>query len=239
MSERATEIERPDEVASTAEREITATTNVTLHAQSRMEAQRLGMNEGDWDRLLYQIRPLQKHHRYTYEHSLRVGLYAAGLAQLRGVDARLALYGGTAHDIGKLDVPAEVLDANPFTEQHRRQCCIHPVTGWQRLSGEFLASALVSGFHHRFQSRSYGLSDGAAAASAPPALVHKAIEAAEVVAMADFYDAVTTRRNSRGLVTDPDDATQVTAVMNDHFSDPTGCAWLLANDLRDADFADT
>lgn len=199
-----------------------------LEAQARIAAREAGVADYTWNRFLYNLAPLREHNLVMYAHSLRVGLYAYGLAaEEHQEDLRLPLLGGCGHDLGKCRVPNEILDktaplsAGEFEVIHR-----HPEDGYLMLRDEFPFAAMVAGLHHKFTPKAYGID----LADAPPWLhaahAHKIIEATMLVMICDFYDAMTTRKNSATVV-DAEDHEAVALFMKQMFPDfAPRCEWL-------------
>jgi len=143
--------------------------------------------------LLRTVAPLGEHNFEMYEHSLRVCLLATSLAAHansvlgdRCIDLHLAFLGGAWHDIGKLDVPNSVLRAKDFGTKERRAVRRHVSTGFARvaLAGYYHVAEVV-GLHHAFQADPYGLD--------PRFCSPVVVGTAKVVAVCDFFDALTTR----------------------------------------------
>lgn len=146
------------------------------------------------------LEDLDKHDPPSHLHSMRVGLYSESIARyLPRVDPRALLYAGLLHDIGKVAVPVEVLrKAGSLTEADFDAIASHPLAGYSALQGILDYTAQIIVQHHRFQERSYPVTLPAPLVTFPQN-VRKQIEyAAQLLSMADFYDAVTTRDNARG-----------------------------------------
>lgn len=206
-----------------------------LEALVRAEAESLGISTSAFSSLLAHLSVLAEHSPAMYAHSLRVGLYAARVAvRVGGVSPRLALMGGCAHDAGKHAVPVSVLEAEVFGAAERAAVSVHPQAGFDLLSSSHLFSALVAGLHHSFQSSPYGIDlDASVPFQLSPEQRQVVLAAAELVSVCDFFDALTTRRNDRGLVSDPSDRSAVASVMAEHF--PSHPLWVAA--LLDLDLA--
>jgi putative two-component system response regulator len=140
-------------------------------------------------------RALEAKDSYTRGHSIRVSRYAVGTARGLGfaggtVDAiRL---GGELHDIGKIGTREAVLHKpGSLTAEEFRQITEHPLLGERMLSplAQELPEVLrIVRFHHeRLDGR--GFPDGLRGEKIP-------IEA-RIVAVADTFDAITTRRPYR------------------------------------------
>src|SRR6266545_6128298 len=140
-------------------------------------------------------RALEAKDSYTRGHSIRVSQYAVGTAQRLGFDGpsldgiRL---GGELHDIGKIGTREAVLHKpGTLTDEEFRQITEHPVLGERMLlplareSPDVLR--IVRSHHERLDGR--GFPDGLRGEMIP-------IEA-RIVAVADSFDALTTRRPYR------------------------------------------
>jgi HD-GYP domain-containing protein (c-di-GMP phosphodiesterase class II) len=140
-------------------------------------------------------RALEAKDAYTRGHSIRVSRYAVGTARRLGfgegsVDSiRL---GGELHDIGKIGTRESVLHKpGSLTAEEFRQITEHPLLGERMLSPlarELPEVLRIVRFHHeRLDGR--GFPDGLRGERIP-------IEA-RIVAVADTFDAITTRRPYR------------------------------------------
>jgi putative nucleotidyltransferase with HDIG domain len=131
----------------------------------------------------------------TAAHNWRVTLYAQALAEAmelpRG-DVERIMLAAVLHDIGKIDVPSEIL-AKPgrLTEPEYSVIKTHTVLGHERLvrMGETdpLILALVRSHHERMDGSGYP--DGLRGEAIPPA--------ARMFAVIDTFDALTSRRPYR------------------------------------------
>jgi hypothetical protein len=159
-----------------------------------LRAHEYGVPSDDWKSLLRYLAPLRDHSAETFAHSMRVGLYAGGLATAEGHNASFALGGGCAHDIGKLTVSNNVLHAAPFTDTEFVAIQSHPEAGFALLNDEHPLLALVAGLHHQFQSRAYGIGlDHPALNTLPDLARSHVIECVGIVATCDCCDAAMTR----------------------------------------------
>jgi putative two-component system response regulator len=140
-------------------------------------------------------RALEAKDAYTRGHSIRVSRYAvATAARLGFVDARLAgiRLGGELHDIGKIGTREAVLHKpGSLTAEEFSQICEHPTLGEKMLSPLAHESPdvlrIVRSHHERLDGA--GFPDGLRGENIP-------IEA-RIVAVADAFDAMTTRRPYR------------------------------------------
>src|SRR3954466_3087281 len=148
-------------------------------------------------------RALEAKDAYTRGHSIRVSQYAVGTAarlgfQGAGLDGiRL---GGELHDIGKIGTREAVLHKpSSLTPEEFKQITEHPALGERMLSPLAHESPdvlrIVRSHHERLDGR--GFPDGLRGEKIP-------IEA-RIVAVADSFDAMTTRRPYRDA-RPPDDA---------------------------------
>lgn len=82
---------------------------------------------------------VDKHESYTGEHSQKVTLYSANIANyfktpLSDREKKIITVSASLHDIGKLDWPIEVINATKFTPQQREKYqFMHPIDGERRV----------------------------------------------------------------------------------------------------------
>jgi HD-GYP domain-containing protein (c-di-GMP phosphodiesterase class II) len=200
----------------------------TLIDATTATASQLGVN--DWDRLMEMLEPLREHAPDMFNHSMRVGLTSCGLAQMEGRDAKLGLHGGCAHDLGKCKIDPCVLYAKQFGEVERAAMTIHPRIGYEMLKSTNLFSAFIAGLHHQFQDPPYGI-DLKVEAPWLSSPTHRIVmDMAELVATADFFDALTTRADDYGQLKSPD---EVQRVMEKRFGDQgQRIDWLTAHAVQ-------
>jgi putative nucleotidyltransferase with HDIG domain len=140
-------------------------------------------------------RALEAKDAYTRGHSIRVSQYAVATASRMGFEGgsldgiRL---GGELHDIGKIGTREAVLHKpGSLTDEEFRQITEHPLLGERMLSPLAQESPdvlrIVRSHHERLDGR--GFPDGLRGEKIP-------IEA-RIVAVADAFDAMTTRRPYR------------------------------------------
>ena len=134
----------------------------------------------------------------TYEHSIRVGLLGSRIATRMLLDPKALLFPGTLHDFGKTLVPREILQKTEgFTEQDMRKMRKHPMYGYLILREIHPFSAEVLLRHHRHQENGYPK-------KLPKPLVKFSDNTllmidfySRLLALSDFYDALTTRANEK------------------------------------------
>ncbi len=165
----------------------------TLERQVQAQAQRIQQLFLQGVQML--ARALEAKDAYTRGHSIRVSQYAVGTARRLGIDGQgldgIRL-GGELHDIGKIGTREAVLHKpGTLTDDEFRQITEHPVLGERMLSplaGEQPdVLRIVRSHHERLDGR--GFPDGLRGERIP-------IEA-RIVAVADSFDAMTTRRPYR------------------------------------------
>lgn len=141
---------------------------------------------------LVTISRLRRTDSYTYMHCVNVSMLTAMLARHVGHGAdEVFLYGlaGIFHDLGKSRVPNEILNApRKLSERERKVMDAHPRQGFEMLSkvqgirDEILYGAL----HHHEKQNGSGYPEGLADSHITTA--------GSMVAIADVYDALTSRR---------------------------------------------
>ncbi|WJH36083.1 HD-GYP domain-containing protein [Paenibacillus sp. CC-CFT747] len=131
---------------------------------------------------------------YTAGHNFRVTLYALKLAeelQLRPDELRALAQGTIVHDIGKMDIPDSILNKpGRLSPSERAIIETHPVIGYERCRRlGFLPEELgiIRSHHEKWNGGGY-----------PDRLTGEEIPLmARIVAVADVYDALTSRRAYR------------------------------------------
>lgn len=140
------------------------------------------------------VATLDARDRYTAGHSAAVAIYARDIAARLGLsdeDQRLAHVCGLVHDIGKVGLPAGLLEkAGPLTLDERRQMEAHPAVGEQILMKvENYADIAKVVRHHHERVDGNGYPDGLVADEIPVL--------SRILAVADAYDAMTSDRPYR------------------------------------------
>jgi HD-GYP domain-containing protein (c-di-GMP phosphodiesterase class II) len=141
---------------------------------------------------------LKMKHYPSYEHSIRVGDLAGRMAKCLGEGERQAWYVGTLHDVGKSLIRKSLLDKRErFNDSDMDEMKSHPLYSHELLRDVFNFSAEGAVRHHRYQSNSYPV-DLPETCQSFSAETLKAIDnCAQIVAIADFYDALKTRNNEK------------------------------------------
>jgi putative two-component system response regulator len=132
----------------------------------------------------------------TGEHVRRVGDLAAGIARTMGLDdsfAAMLRRAAALHDVGKIGIPDSILrKPGPLTADERVRMNEHAAIGARILAGghsELMAMAerIAAAHHERWDGTGY-----------PRGLAREDIpREARIVAVADFYDALTHDRPYR------------------------------------------
>ncbi|MDD5546951.1 MAG: HD domain-containing protein [Candidatus Omnitrophica bacterium] len=144
------------------------------------------------------VRGLEAKDSYTSGHSDRVSEYSRALALEMGLsvkDADMLKEVAELHDIGKLGIDERVLNkVEKLTDEEWRTVKQHPVTGEEILGPVFLDKRMLSivrSHHERYDGSGY-----------PDGLKGGEIDMlAQIVSVADAYDAMTTTRAYRGPLT--------------------------------------
>ena len=134
---------------------------------------------------------------YTNGHSGRVATYAREISKRYGYSQKKQkeIYMmGLLHDIGKIGIPDAIINKPArLTEEEFNTIKMHSVLGAKILKNIVEMPSLVTGarYHHeRFDGHGY-----------PDHLVNSDIpEQARIIAVADAYDAMSSRRSYRGIM---------------------------------------
>lgn len=146
------------------------------------------------------IEELRKKDNYTASHTLRVSMISYRIAKKLGIDRTHLFYlsvGAMLHDFGKIEIPSEILNKPAkLTPEERAVIEQHPLIGARYLKKQDFPKEIVDVVmlhHERLDGSGY-----------PYGLKGEEIpELAQIVAVADIYDALTTDRPYRkGLSSD-------------------------------------
>ncbi len=148
----------------------------------------------DHEEDLVPLTQILEHDEYTFRHSIGVAIYSGFIGRLCHYSQKKLfslVRGGFLHDIGKIDVPEEILNKpSKLSDEEFRIIQRHPVTGGKRLiaaHGEHaLALSRIAFQHHQHIDGTGYPSSGSPGAISRPA---------RIVAIADVYDALTTARS--------------------------------------------
>ncbi|MCR4586445.1 MAG: HD-GYP domain-containing protein [Lachnospiraceae bacterium] len=134
---------------------------------------------------------------YTRGHSARVAEYSEKIARLAGKseeECEEVYYAGLLHDVGKIGIDDHIINKNgKLTDEEYAQIKRHPVIGRQILSSisESPYLSIGANYHHeRYDGRGYP--EGLKGDDIP--------EIARIIAVADAYDAMTSKRSYRETI---------------------------------------
>jgi|GEM_PF-2934863 len=145
------------------------------------------------------LKLMSKHDKKTFLHECRVSLIAIELARFcKYEDVKPEFFGGANHDVGKLIISGELLKKDSITEAEYGIIKEHATKSAQMLE-KYPFTAFIAGSHHNHQKNSYGTGiDGDNLPSgAHIATNGRMKDAALNVALADFFDAATTRKTQQ------------------------------------------
>jgi putative nucleotidyltransferase with HDIG domain len=165
------------------------------HLERRVHEQSQRIQELFLEGVQMLARALEAKDAYTSGHSIRVSRYSLATAECLGFEGdalQCIRVGGELHDIGKIGTREAVLHKpGSLTAEEFRQITEHPVLGERMLSPLARESPavlrIVRSHHERIDGK--GFPDGLRGDRIP-------IEA-RIVAVADAFDAMTTRRPYR------------------------------------------
>lgn len=142
------------------------------------------------------LKELKNHHKETYEHSIRVGLLCIYLGYRNSFnedEIELLGYAGLLHDIGKKDISQEILSKkSKLNKEEELKIKEHPRNGFIKLKAsgmENIAKIIIA--HHEYKNKSYPRS----IKSISKRKANSKIKIlSEIVAVADMYDALSSKR---------------------------------------------
>jgi len=148
------------------------------------------------------VSPVKSHNEYTYVHATNVAVLTVFQAEALGMkgenlhDIGLA---GLLHDVGKMFVPKEVLDKETkLTLEDWSAIKVHPVFGARYLAtlSDIPRLALIAAFEHHLKFDGSGYPDTRRRGKRQHIV-------SQMVAIADFFDALRTQRPYRKAMEGP------------------------------------
>ncbi len=165
----------------------------------------------DEEKLLLSMTAIKEYDEYTYHHSVNVSILTIALGQRLGLSKKILTELGVValfHDIGKVDIPSEVLNKSTnFTEDEWTIMKRHPVWGVKAilklrgLDSAAIRSAIVAFEHHM----NYDLSGYPRVGKNYPELDFYS----RIVSLVDQYDAMTSSRVYSRIPLSPDKALSI------------------------------
>ncbi len=168
------------------------------------------------------IAATELHDSYTAGHNKRVALHAVQIGQAFGLKPeklRALAQGGWVHDLGKLKIPQSILNKPSRLEPAERALIEqHPIIGYEyaRASG-FLPEELSIIRHHHERYDGTGYPDQLSGDNIPLL--------ARITAIADVYDALTSRRSYREPMTHSTARDFILARAGTHFDPACTLVW--------------
>ncbi len=132
--------------------------------------------------------------KYTHGHSTRVAEYARKIAEMAGKNTKYCneiYFAGLLHDVGKIGIPSSIINKDgKLTDIEYAAIQNHPTIGKQILSGISKSPylSIAANYHHE-RYDGHGYPEGLKGIDIP--------EIARIIAVADAYDAMTSKRSYR------------------------------------------
>jgi PAS domain S-box-containing protein len=166
------------------------------------------LEEARWETLKCLALAAEFRDDQTFEHTQRVGLTVALLAEQLGLDPKLCLllrHAAPLHDVGKLGIPDSILlKPGKLTPQEFEIVKGHAAAGARILSGSksdlLILAEQIAASHHEWWDGS-GYPDGVAGNAIPLA--------GRLVAIADVFDALTHQRPYKSAWSVPDSVAEI------------------------------
>ncbi|MFD1037844.1 HD-GYP domain-containing protein [Virgibacillus byunsanensis] len=160
---------------------------------------------------------------YTAGHNFRVALFAIKIGEELGVTPdhlRALAQGGVVHDVGKIQVPDQILNKpGKLTQEERAIIELHSVAGYEmckRLG--FMKEELDIIRHHHEKWDGSGYPDRIKGEQIPLL--------ARILSVADVYDALTSSRSYRNAWTNEEAMSLIEEGKNSHFDPKCVDAWV-------------
>jgi putative nucleotidyltransferase with HDIG domain len=144
---------------------------------------------------------VKNHHSYTHRHSMHVTAFAVSFGLrcgMRDLDVQRLAAGALLHDIGKAQIPIEILDKpGKLTAQERLQIREHPGLSAQVLidDGQFDDEVVEVARHHHEYLDGSGYPDGFAG--------DQIGDLVRIISIADVFSALVDRRAYKAAIPKP------------------------------------
>lgn len=176
--------------------------NVTIARSHRIEIDSLKDRQESTSRLFEQtatalVNAIDAKDKYTHGHSSRVAEYSRRIAEDYGLsedECREVYFSALLHDVGKIGIPDHIINKDGrLTDEEYAEIKKHPGIGDTILSSisEYPSLSIGAHYHHeRYDGKGYP--EGLKGVDIP--------EIARIVAVADAYDAMTSKRSYRDSI---------------------------------------
>jgi len=159
-----------------------------------------GISDGNQEKIFAYLKVLNDKSPETAQHSMRVAYLTGAIARIEavpGVTPKMGIWAGALHDVGKVGIDLETLNkVEIFTKKDMKKMEEHVILGWKMLTGlrDYTAAIIVR--HHQFGLKPYPVKLPELPDWLEPrkALINTA---ARQLALADYYDALMTRKNDK------------------------------------------
>ncbi|MEM1165861.1 MAG: HD-GYP domain-containing protein [Planctomycetota bacterium] len=187
-----------DRAAYNAEFENTTALRARVQSSSGLASQAEALPAGprlSRESLQRALAEVERRDATTVAHTWRVVLYTRALCEAAGMDHALierACEGAALHDLGKLDVPLDILrKPGKLTKEEFALMREHPIFGHARLAADGVKDELIIAVvrHHHERIDGSGYPDGLAGEEIPTV--------ARYFSVADCFDALTSVRPYR------------------------------------------
>jgi HD-GYP domain-containing protein (c-di-GMP phosphodiesterase class II) len=147
--------------------------------------------------ILFYLHLIKQKDEQTYQHSLRVALLGVQIGDFLRIDKKPLLFGGCLHDVGKIYIEDELLKKRHYTKQDMEHMKEHVMHSYHLVKDIHPFTAEVILRHHKYQEDHYPLILPISHKEYTATERSKIDYYARLLALADFYDAITNRDNDK------------------------------------------
>ena len=150
------------------------------------------------------LKKIKDFDKNTYEHCVRLSILSMYLAYKNSFsqeEIKMLGYAGLLHDIGKLDIPIQILHRKrKLTDEEKKIVQEHPRLSFLRLNDpEFQEIRKIIVAHHEFQTKSYPRTNNDRRQEQRLNIERrkengKIKKLAEILSICDMYDALASKR---------------------------------------------
>ena len=191
-------IGRDLQVVKAAHQELTRVGKMDVAAMENVVTSFMSSVKAEAD-VLKVLSPIKTYSEYTFVHATNVSILAIAQAEALGIEGDVLHDVGLAgilHDVGKMFVPTEILNKTSRLEPREwRHIQNHPVMGATYLAGlpDMPSMAVIAAYEHHLKFDGSGYPE-------PRRRGKDQHLASQIIAIADFFDAMRSERPYRDAV---------------------------------------
>ncbi len=169
---------------------------ITLEDQVKLGFDELKIDDTIQRKAWTYLDNIKVHHEPTYTHSLRTAILARKIAEFTHINSKEIFIAGLLHDIGKMSIDSFILDKKGKLEEKDMNIIREHVNlGYDLIKDDFSIPAQIMRRHHMYQQNAYPIIFDNDFGNVDKNMHASILQESRLLALSDFYDALTTRNN--------------------------------------------